>query len=154
MASVQGKRIIEAPVSEVWAAWDDFGEIQQFHPGLNASFLIEQSAPTGLGAKRQCNLSDGKTYLKEEIIGYAPEQQMIVDIYGTNAPIKKALATVNFRALGANRTEVTMHLDFIPKLGILGQLLVPMMKKQFSKTVERLLSGNAAFVEQGVRQAA
>jgi hypothetical protein len=104
----------------------------------------------GAGATRQCDLSDGKTYIRERIIGYFPQQKIVIDIYEGTMPLKKAEATVVFRALAPNRTEVVMTMDFVPKMGLLGLLMVPMMKPTFRKMLRGLLRGNADYLERGL----
>lgn len=154
MAEVSVTKIIEAPVSAVWASWDDYANIAKFHPGLSDSHLLEESVKTGMGARRRCNLSDGKNYLLEEVIVYAPEKQLVLDIYEMTVPLKSAQATINFKALGDNRSEVTMSIVFIPKMGVIGTMMTPMMKKQFTKTIASILDTNASFVQGGVMAAA
>ncbi|MBL4905966.1 MAG: SRPBCC family protein [Sneathiella sp.] len=154
MANVTVKQIVEAPLADVWASWDDYANIHKFHPGLNGSFLLEGSEDTGMGALRQCDLADGKNFLREEVIGYTPEKQMVIDIYEMSIPLKTARATLNYEALGDNRSQVTMSIDFVPKMGIIGKMMTPMMKKQFTKTLEDLLAGNAAYVEKQLVAAA
>lgn len=150
MAKVKVQKIINAPVSEVWKTWDDFGEISQFNPNVRASFLLHDSAETGKGAMRQCDFSDGKNHVRERIIGYEPGKRMVVDIYEGTVPLKRAVAEVSFQALGNSRTRVTMQMDFVPKMGLLGTMMIPMMKSQFRKAITELLRGNAAFVERGM----
>ncbi len=66
------------------------------------------------------------------------------------------VATFDFEEISARRTRVRMTVDFEPKHGVLGKLMVPLMKKQFGKLLGQLLDENAAYVERGelVRQAA
>lgn len=154
MAEVSVTKIIEAPVSAVWASWDDYANIAKFHPGLSDSHLIEGSVKTGMGAKRRCNLLDGKNYLLEEVIAYTPEKQLVLDIYEMTFPLKSAKAMINFKALGDNRSEVTMSFVFVPKMGVIGKMMTPMMKKQFTKTVAGILDTNASFVQGDVMAAA
>lgn len=156
MADVTVKRIVNAPVSDVWASWDDFGDIARFNPNLKGSRLLSGSSETGQGARRQCDMADGKNYLLERIVGYTPEKEMVVDIYDGTMPLKSAKATLRFVSTTANRTEVSMRMEFVPKMGLLGKLMIPMMKPQFRKMLQGLLDANAAFVERGeeVSQAA
>lgn len=147
MARVTKTQIVEAPISRVWASWDKFADIKHFHPDLKDSYLLDQSEPTGLGATRQCDFSDGKTVLRERIVEYTPERRIVIDIYESSVPLRSALATLEFKAMGERRTKVTMQMDFVPKMGIVGKLLIPMMKKQFAKGLSGLLAGNAAYVE-------
>ncbi len=150
MAKVTVTREITAPLLDVWASWDNFGAIARFNPSLKASRLIDNSAPSGTGATRQCDLADGKNYIRERIIGYFPQQKIVIDIYEGTMPLKKAEATLTFRALAPNRTEVAMTMDFVPKMGLLGLAMVPMMKSTFRKMLTGLLRSNADYLERGV----
>ncbi|WP_224814983.1 SRPBCC family protein [Hasllibacter sp. MH4015] len=150
MPSVSVTRTIDAPLDQLWASWDEFGDIARFNPNLNASFLIANKQPTGKGAERQCDLSDGKTFLKERIVGYEPHRRLDIDIYESNMPIKNARATFDFRARGPKRSEVTMTMHFTPPMGPLGYLMLPLMKPQMRGLLAKLLDGNKAFVERGV----
>lgn len=149
MATVSESRMINAPIAAVWQSWDDFGNIYQFNPNLKGSHIIGQSAPTGLGAARQCDLRDGKNHIRERIIGYEPERKLVVDIYAGTLPMKSAIVTFTFREERPGRIEVTMTMDFTPKYGFIGALMVPMMKPQLRKMMQSLLGGNADYVERG-----
>lgn len=147
MVTIIVEQTVKAPIAAVWASWDDYANIANFHPGVKHSYLLGNKQTTGHGALRQCDFTDGKTFLKERIVGYESEKQMTVDIYETNAPIKDARARFDFAAVGQKQTRVTMTMTFTPKMGIIGKLLTPIMKKQFSKGLAGLLQGNAEYVE-------
>lgn len=149
MNKVTEKLIINAPLSEVWVAWDDYGNIACFNPNLKGSHLINASQKTGLGATRQCDLIDGKNYIRERIVEYSPERRMAVDIYAGTLPFKKARVDIELSAVGQNRTEVSFTMAFQPKMGILGLLMVPLMKPQLRKSIGKLLNANRAFIEDG-----
>ena len=150
MPSVNITKTVDAPVSEVWNSWDDFANIDKFNPNLNRSFLIDNNGETGLGATRQCNLSDGKNHIQERIVEYQPERKLTVDIYNGTMPLKSARAEVAMRPVGANRTELSFTMTFVPKFGLLGRMMVPLMKPQFRKLLTQLVEGNRAYVEDGV----
>jgi uncharacterized protein YndB with AHSA1/START domain len=150
MPHVTVTRTIDAPVSEVWATWDDFANIDKFNPNLNRSFLIGDNGPTGLGATRQCDLEDGKNYIQERIIEYVPDKKIVVDIYNGTLPLKSAKAEIQMTAVGPNRTELNFTMHFVPKMGLLGRLMVPLMKPQFKKLLGKLVDGNRAYIESGV----
>ncbi len=152
MAEITANQIVNAQISEVWASWNDFANIAQFHPGLKNSHLIQGSSETGLGASRQCNFSDGKNFIREKIIGYVPEKQLVLDIYDGTMPLKTAVGTLDFTSVGHNRTKVTMRMIFTPKMGLIGKLLVPVMKKKLVDELGKLLSANAAFIERNTIQ--
>lgn len=74
---------------------------------------------------------------------------MKVDIYDGTVPLKKAAAQINLSRTNAGKTTVTFKMEFKPKFGLLGALLIPMMKPQFTKDIAGLLKKNAEFVEAG-----
>lgn len=149
MAKVTVSRTVNAPVEKVWASWDNFGEIYKFNPNLQHSHLIQGSQATGKGAKRQCDINDGKNWIREEVLEYVPNQTMKINIYEGTMPLKREIATLNFKPISNHQTEVTMIMEFEPKMGILGKLMVPMMKSKFKGMLNALLAGNEAFVTQG-----
>ena len=149
MANVTVYRTIYASLEKVWESWDDFGNIYQFNPNLTHSHLLEESLPKGQGAKRQCDLNDGKNWIREEVVEYIPYQQMTFNIYEGTMPLKSAKATLRFHKVMANRTEISMSMDFEPKMGLLGKLMLPMMKPKFAGMLNALLEGNDAYVTQG-----
>ncbi len=150
MAKVHLKRMIDAPVAKVWDSWNDYGNVDKFNPNLSRSFLIGDNGETGLGATRQCDLNDGKNYIQEKIIAYVPERKIAVDIYNGTMPLKRAVATIELIPLAANRTEVNFTMEFTPKFGILGKVMIPLMKPQFKKLLNKLVDGNKAYLEDGV----
>lgn len=149
MASFETSIVVNAPVAAVWASWDDFGNIYQFNPNLTGSHLINDSVSTGLGAERRCDLADGKNHILERLIAYEPEKSMKIDIYAGTVPLKSAIGTLNFRAISPTQTKIDFGFEFTPKMGLLGKLMIPMIKKQFRGGLNALLASNKAFVETG-----
>ncbi|MEM0949509.1 MAG: SRPBCC family protein [Pseudomonadota bacterium] len=145
MAKIVVDQIVDASPEQVWLSWDDFGNIARFHPGLKSSHLLADK-PTGLGATRQCDMKDGKNFIRERIIGYAPNERMEIDIYEGTMPLKRAVATLTLSPAGAQKTRIQMNMEFTPKFGVLGLLMIPMMKPQFRKLLQALLSKNAEHV--------
>jgi uncharacterized protein YndB with AHSA1/START domain len=141
------KRTVNAPIENVWRVWDSFGDIHRFHPGLENSYLIEKSEPTGKGARRRCDFTGGKNYILEELVGYDPQGKMVVKIYDGNIPLKEAYVTFTFRRVSAQATEISASAEFTPKFGPLGALLRPLMRMQLGKGLEDLLRGNAEYME-------
>lgn len=154
MANVTVERTISAPIDKVWESWDQFGSIYRFNPNLKGSRLINNSPESGIGARRQCDLADGKNYIRERVIGYTPNKEMIIDIYEGTMPLKKAVATLRLDAVNDRTTRVSMSMDFEPKMGLLGKMMVPMMKPQFARMLGALLEGNDRFVTRGELSAA
>ena len=149
MQTITVKKIVEAPVEQVWESWDDFGNIYKFNPSISASRLLSDDS-TGIGARRECDLKDGKNWVREKIVDYVPLKKMRIDIYDSSMPIKTMSATVTFRAIADAKTEVTFWAEFEPKFGFLGRLMAPLMKRQFRPMLASMLDGNADYVEKGV----
>jgi hypothetical protein len=150
MAEVAVSQVVRVPLADLWQSWDRFDEIFRFNPVISQSPLLPGSAKSGIGAERHCKHVDGKTYLKERIIGYRPEEHLVIDIFDANIPLKKAVVTLDFMALSAIESRVTMRIRFTPKFGLIGWLMTPLIRMQFRKGLTDLLVANADFVENGV----
>ena len=150
MQNITVKRIVNAPAADVWTAWDDFGNIERFNPGISGSRLLGSStAATGKGAKRECQLKDGKNWVRERIVDYTPGERMEIEVYEGSLPLKSMRATIEVRRVSDEQSEVSFMAEFEPKFGIVGKLMAPMMKRQFRGMLRSLLDGNAAYVEKG-----
>lgn len=73
----------------------------------------------------------------------------MVDIYETSMPLKSAVATIDFKSVSEKQSQVTFTMEFVPAMGLLGKLMVPMMKMRFKPLLQSLLDGNAAYAETG-----
>ena len=149
MSSIEVKQIVQAPVEAVFKSWNDFGNIYKFHPGLKHSHLLKNSAQGGLGAERQCDMKDGKNWIRERVIDFEPNQRLVIDIYEGTMPIKQAKGIIEFKDLDSTKTEISFSIDFEPGLGLLGQMMKPVMKMQFRSMIRDMLKNNAEFVEKG-----
>lgn len=151
MKTVIVEETVDASVADVWSSWDDFGEVARFHPGIKASRLLSGSAQSGIGARRQCDLSDGgKQFVRERIVGYSPPHRMVIDIYEATVPIKSAQATLELEPVSSGQTRVTMTMEFTPAMGLLGKLMGPIMASQFKSMLGKVLRSNSKFVTRGV----
>ncbi|MEL7110986.1 MAG: SRPBCC family protein [Pseudomonadota bacterium] len=147
MAKVTTKRTIDASAEDVWASLDDYGGIAKWNENLAASRILPGSMETGLGAKRQCDLkADGSEYLRETINVYVPGRKLGLVIDDTTMPMKGATCLFEVRALGNNKSEISFTMDFKPPMGIIGQLMLPMMKPMLRGKMAKALEGNAKYV--------
>ena len=136
---------IEAPVTEVWQALGEIGDIYRWNPGVRASHTTsEQEA--GLGATRFCDLG-GKNFLDEEVVLWQPNEKLTMRITGTNLPF--ATADIRFTLRPENDTTVvTVSPLYKLKYGLLGELLDRVyVRKSYQKGMEALLAGLKAHVE-------
>lgn len=153
MAKISVKTTVNASVEQVFTSWnDEFADIYKFNPSLKNSNLLNDSPSTsGKGTLRQCDMKDGKNWIREKIIGFQENKQIVIDIYEGTIPLKSAVGTIDFNQVGANRTNVRMTMRFEPKMGFIGKLMIPIMKKQFAPMLQSLLDGNATYVESGAQ---
>lgn len=149
MPEIKSTIRIDAPKKEVWAALADFGNIQNFHPGLKSSHATSQ-AKGGVGATRQCILKPMGT-IQERIVEWKEGESMLVDIYeGKNMPpldFNNTQARFTARTEGG-KTVVTMTMRYQTK-GLGGVVMGPVMKSQFSAVVPKILQGLKFYVEKG-----
>ena len=151
MAVVVVEKNINASVEKVFASWtEEFASIYKFNPNLNSSHLLGSTKEGGQkGSTRQCDLNDGKNWLRERVLDYRKNEKLVIDIYESSMPIKSNLVTFHFRSIGINKTRLTMTSEFEPKMGILGKMMVPLMKMKFKPMLQAMLDGNADYVESG-----
>ncbi|MFO6464212.1 SRPBCC family protein [Jannaschia sp. KMU-145] len=148
MTKVSTTRTINAPADAVWASLDDYGDIADWNDNLAASRIMPGSAPTGLGAKRQCDLkADGSQYLRETITEYVPGRRLGLKIDDTTMPMKGATCLFEVRPKGPHKTELVFTMDFKPPMGPIGVLMLPMMKPMLRGKMAKALEGNARHVE-------
>ncbi len=131
----------EASPEAAWALLADFGNIDFFNPNLKNSFLLEGSAEQGVGTLRQCNLADGKNYIRERVLEWNEGQSYTIEIYDGTMPLKNLLTTVGVRPRGAG-SELYMEFEYTPKFGPLGAVMnVVMLKRYVRNMMKRVLSG-------------
>ena len=147
MPDIRQEIVITAPLAKVWESWDRFGEIAQFNRGLRASALLPGSPATGKGARRRCDLKNGKSFLLEEITDYRHGEWMEIVVYDSNLPVKTVRLRLTFVAPTATTTRITAEVDFAMKFGLLGRLMKLVGSKAFRDDITRLLQGNKAFNE-------
>lgn len=147
MADIEHSITINAARDKVWESWDRFGEIARFNTALRASSLLEGSAATGTGARRRCDLKNGKNYLKEQIGDYIAQELMEVLVFDTDLPVKTVQLRFSFSAPSASATKIDVTGNFTMKFGVLGKLLKIVARKGLRADVARLLQSNKTFNE-------
>ena len=69
-------------------------------------------------------MADGKNFLKEEIVEYIPHERLVIDIYDGSMPVESGTAAFDLKALNSGHTKVTMTMDFVPKFGVAGKVMM------------------------------
>lgn len=144
MPTASAIHTIAAPATAVWNVLDDFGGIHRYHPEVMASYSTNHLS-TGLGAERVCTFKQGDVL--ERIASYGPGQEMQVEIIDAGPfPLAAARATLRVKPLDGGHSRVTMEMTFTPKFGLAGKLMGPMMVRQFSSLMTRVLESLGDFV--------
>lgn len=145
MGSFATETTIEAPVTEVWQALGEIGDIYRWNPGVRASHTTSDQE-VGLGTTRYCDLG-GTNFLDEEVVLWQPNEKLTMRITGTNLPF--ATADIRFTLRPEYEgTVVTVSPLYQLKYGVMGELLDRIyVRKSYQKGMEALLAGLKAHVE-------
>jgi uncharacterized protein YndB with AHSA1/START domain len=136
---------IEAPVSEVWRALGEIGDIYRWNPGVRASHTTSEEE-AGLGATRYCDLG-GKNYLDEEVVTWQPNEKLTMRITGTNLPFETADIRFTLHPED-DGTVVTVSPLYKLRYGVMGEMLDRVyVRKSYQKGMEALLAGLKEHVE-------
>jgi len=132
---------LEYPSTMVWDVINDFGNISNFHPRVEKSYICNNKQ-VGNGAERKCHFGKGNV-TTERIIDYTPNEAYEVEIIDTGKfPLEKAFARFEVKKLDDNSSEVVFTMNYIPKLGAVGLMLSNLvMKPQFESIFTKVLTG-------------
>jgi uncharacterized protein YndB with AHSA1/START domain len=141
MHTARAIRTIHAPVARVWAAWAAFDGIADFHPDVARSPALND-IPSGVGAERECHFHDGNS-IKERVTDSRSERRLEIEIYDVGPfPFKTANSEITLAPRGANETEVTFAMHYVPKYGPVGWLLAKtVLNAQVAKALDGVLKG-------------
>ena len=124
-----------------WDLLSDFANIDFFNPGVRDSHLLNDSVEQGVGAVRQCNLTDGKNYIRERITDWQEGKSYTVSIYEGTMPLKNTFATLKIEPDGAG-SILAMEMEYTPKFGPLGALMnVVMLRRMMEKSMRSVVQG-------------
>lgn len=142
MTELTVTRTTEQPPARVWALLADYQRIAPWNPNVAASRLIDDSHPMGVGALRQCDLADGKNWIRERVTDWREGESYTVEIYEGTMPVQDAFATLGVRPLDDGGSEAYMTMRYQPKMGVMGKVMdVVMMRRMMTKMMGSLLAG-------------
>ncbi|WP_420627464.1 SRPBCC family protein [Candidatus Leptofilum sp.] len=145
MGSFATETTIDAPVTAVWQALSNIGEIHQWNPGVCASHTTSEQTE-GVGATRFCDLG-GKNYLDEAVVLWQPNEKLTMRITGTNLPFAEGDIRFTLWPEG-DQTVVTVSPLYKLKFGVLGELLDRVyVRNNYRQGMDALLAGLKKFVE-------
>ena len=138
---------VNAPASHVWHLMADFGGVARWNPNLKDAFLLEGSSNTGIGARRQCNLKDGKNYLREEIVGYEEGKSLTISVYDGTMPLSAARLTASIEERGDACCQIRFSMNYEARPGILGALMATMARPMMRGLLKKAQRGLAREAE-------
>lgn len=142
MSKLYRSQTVSTSADNVWKQLADYEGIGKWNPNLNQSFLLNGSDKQGVGALRQCDLKDGKNWIRERVVEWKEGESYTVDIYEGTMPLKVAKATLGVKSLGNNQSEVFMEMEYTMKMGVVGAMMdVLMMRSMMKKNMDKVLSG-------------
>jgi uncharacterized protein YndB with AHSA1/START domain len=150
MGSFSKTTTIDAPKDKVWAVLADIGSIEKWSPGVTHSHSTS-AEPGGEGATRHCDVGMGgkSASLEERAFEWREGEGYKIDVYESSMPMKSNVVTFALKDAGSG-TTVTVSPDYKMKFGPIGAMMDTLMvRKQFEKGVEGMLSGLKQYVETG-----
>jgi ribosome-associated toxin RatA of RatAB toxin-antitoxin module len=129
------------PATQIWEIISDFQRADRYHPIVEKVDQIG-TKESGIGAIRVCNMYD-KSSIKEEITHWIDGQELSVKLTEGSFPFKSANATLRVKTSGADKSDVTLIMEFDMKYSVLGKamaavMIQPMIKKMFGKVLKSL----------------
>ena len=147
MRSITTTSIITAPRSAVWAVLADFPNVADWNTGVKKSFSTTE-ASNGVGAQRHCDIAPAGE-LSETIQKWEPDTMMAISIDSAKKmPINSALGTFTLEDNGES-TSVRLDFEYRPRFGPVGNLIGPLLDKQFTKSFDGYMTDLQAAVQTG-----
>ncbi|MGB1585548.1 MAG: SRPBCC family protein [Thermoplasmatota archaeon] len=137
MASFTVSRLYDEPRSDVFAVFNDIGNVAQISPGLAGS--KRENKKPGKGAVRSCDFGKGRG-IKEEVTAWKKDELIQfsqVEVWGV--PMNHMVADFVFEDIDG-KTRVSATMDYDMKMG---WLMNPIMKGQLRKGFVQMLDGAA-----------
>lgn len=126
MPSFTLSETFDAPRDKLWALFADYGNVADFHPGIESSCTLNDES--GLGGLRNCEFGKGQG-VTEEITTF--EEGKAIAFTATEfrkMPMRELVGTFTFE--GDQPTKVTVEMKYRMKGGFVMDLMArPMMKK-------------------------
>lgn len=148
MPSIRVTQNTKARPPAVWDLLSDFGNIDFFNPNLSRSYLLAETGEIGLGSTRQCDMTDGKNYIREKIIDWQQGKSYTVDIYEGTMPLDRSQAKIGILPSASGGSLVYMEFEYEPSFGLMGKMMnAVMMKRMMTGMLQKTVDGLAQKAE-------
>jgi hypothetical protein len=129
---------IGASIATVWAAWADFGNVQDWSPLVAKSYLTSETQ-SGLGTSRHCDLVP-RGEVDETITGWRENAQLVVDVH-PGGPIARQQVTIDLAGPHAEESETTVRMTVALELTPEAADRADAMRDTFRMVLRETLAG-------------
>ncbi|MCP5061982.1 MAG: SRPBCC family protein [Ignavibacteriae bacterium] len=141
---------VNVPTSKIWKVLKDFSGAENYSVEITTSPIIN-NVKSGLGAKRKCSFSNGKS-LVEEIIEYKEGKGYRMLLSESSMPMKYMKTAMWVKEIDSKSSEITMEAEFVMKGGPFGWIMGALMMKPMMKGLFKgVMTGLALYSENGKR---
>lgn len=151
LRNIHQEIIIHATSDKMWQVLAQYGDVSQFHAGVEHSYKLEGSRnEAALGGERVCNIVDMGLHivLKERITNYQEGIGYQYDVYEwKNFPLRKMVFGFSIKTEG-NRTILCMDIDYKARPA----WLTPLMAPKMNRLAKDVLLGYKHYTETGQRK--
>ena len=141
MATITLVRTLDFPVERVWEVLSDFGSVHRYHPAVETSPISEGTPPSGVGSERVCHLYDGN-HLTERVTSSVEQRKLVIEVVDSSMPMNTAAGAFELRPQGAERTEVTLTMEYVVKFGVVGAVMDKLLlERTMKKSLDAMLAG-------------
>ena len=145
MTIIQHQTSARCSTDRVWAVLSDLEAVQHYNPGVRRA-AIEGSQPSGVGARRSCELLP-KGRVVERVTHWETGRALGLEIVESDWPIHFMRWITRVEPSG-DGTRITQSLEYQLKFGPLGWLLDhAVMKRKLTATLDEVFANLVNYVE-------
>lgn len=138
MPSVTRTIQIKSNSEIVWDTLVDIGNVSNYFSGVKSSTYIGDIR-NNVGMARHCDITGG--YLKERVIDWQDGKSFTLETYEIKGvPLASNIIKFSVNSSGENRTSVTQSMNYELSKGLLGFIMMPIMKIMLGKALNGALN--------------
>jgi hypothetical protein len=135
MTRVYVTRPTTAGPETCWELIADFANIDFFNPHLSRSHLLEGSPERGVGTTRQCDLKDGKNFIRERVLTWKEGESYTVDIYDGTLPVASNITTLGLMPRAGGGSLLFMESVYQLRYGVFGAIMDALVMRRTSNAM-------------------
>lgn len=139
MTTLQNDIIINAPIDKIWDALTQVDKLDTYDPTVKKSTAITEKT-TGLGAARKVDMLDGKNWFEESCTTYNKNMALTYTLTACSFPVHNLHHDYSFEQIDG-KVRVIQKMNIQMKYGILGKLMLVMLRPQWNTGIKQFLGG-------------